>query len=363
MSGNRRIALAGGGTAGHVTSGLAIMIEYRRAFAGAELWFIGCPGGFEEMLVPAHGFPLITIPGAPFARQKIGGKLLAVRELARGTQAARSVLQKCSVGFVIGLGGYASAGSVLAARSLGIPAIIHEANVSAGFANRLVSRAAARVCTGWEATRSAFRGRDVVVTGNPIVPEIAAGKHAGGLDGPRRILITGGSEGSGFLNRNVPPLLARIQATGIALDVVHQAGLGAEESVGRDYAAAGIAARVEGFIHEIAAAYRCAQFVISSAGALTLAELAAMGLPALLVPSNAVSANHQHNNATSWAEAVGGLSISEDDWNAEKLATSLASLLNDPAALAEQSRRARALARPDAARAVINVCEALIHAA
>jgi UDP-N-acetylglucosamine--N-acetylmuramyl-(pentapeptide) pyrophosphoryl-undecaprenol N-acetylglucosamine transferase len=338
------------------------MIEYSRRFERVELSFIGCPGGFEERLVPAFGFKLVTIPGAPFARQRLGGKVRALRELARGTRAARAVLRSCGVRLVIGLGGYASAGSVLAARSMGIPAIIHEANVSSGFANRVVSRAAQRVCVGWDATRDAFPGRPVTVTGNPIVPDIAAG-HANGhilLDGPRRILVAGGSEGSGFLNRRVPDLLARIQSQGIPLDVVHQAGLGEEDPVRRAYAEAKVPARVEGFINGIAQTYRCAQFVISSAGALTLAELAAMGLPALLVPSSVVSAGHQHANAVAFAKSVGGLWVAENDWDPARLSESLGALLTNPAVLEEQARRTRALARPNAARDVIEVCESLM---
>jgi len=154
--------------------------------------------------------------------------------------------------------------------------------------------------------------------------------------------------------------LARIQAMGVPLEVLHQAGLGEEDSVRRDYAEAGVAARVAGFINEIAAAYCRTQFVISSAGALTLAELAAMGLPALLVPSSVVSSGHQHANAVTYAERVGGLWTSEDAWDPDALAASLAALLNDPAALHEQARRARAMARPNAAREVVEVSEALM---
>jgi UDP-N-acetylglucosamine--N-acetylmuramyl-(pentapeptide) pyrophosphoryl-undecaprenol N-acetylglucosamine transferase len=359
----RRVAVAGGGTAGHVTSALAIMAAYQATF-GAETYFIGCEGGFETQLVLAGGFDLEIIPGAPYARQSLAGKLRALLRLFQGTLTARRLLKAKQTDLVIGVGGYASLGTLLAARTLGIPSVIHEANIFPGLANRLLGGLSERVFLGWDQARSSFRGCKVVMTGNPVRPGLAARaiqpREKRPREGRRRILVTGGSLGSPFLNDKVPALLARVLELGVPLVVRHQAGVGGLEGVRREYERLGIASLVDRFIDDMAEAYCEADFVIAAAGALTLAELAMFGLPSLLVPQQAAANGHQIANAKVYSDHAGGAWVSEPGWDTELLARQVASTLVDFDALSAQAQRLLELARPNAARQLVEECEALL---
>ena len=359
----RRVAVAGGGTAGHVTSALAIMAAYQSGF-DADVYFIGCEGGFETQLIPAEGFELQIIPGAPYARQNLRGKLRSLAALLRGTFAARRLLKNKQTDLVIGLGGYASMGSILAARSLGIRSVIHEANVFPGLANRMIGSLSDRVFVGWEEASAAFRPSITRVTGNPVRPAMAvvAGEPKEGHAGPRRILITGGSLGSPFLNDKVPPLLARVRELGVPLEIRHQTGAGETEKIRREYARLGMDACVEPFIDRMGEAYHQADFVIAAAGALTLAELAMFGLPSLLVPLAKAANGHQIANARLFAERSGATWIPEHAWDTERLAEILAASLGDLLTLRSQTQRLRAMSAPNAARTLVEACEALMTA-
>jgi UDP-N-acetylglucosamine--N-acetylmuramyl-(pentapeptide) pyrophosphoryl-undecaprenol N-acetylglucosamine transferase len=358
----RSVAVAGGGTAGHVTSALAIMSAYQAGF-DAEVYFIGCQHGFETQLVPAGGFELQLIPGAPYARQNVFGKARALAALLQGTLAARRLLSARRTGLVIGLGGYASLGAVFAARILGIPAVIHEANVFPGLANRMIASLTDRVFLGWEQAGADFLRSKTLVTGNPIRPAMAALAHQPReqrRDNLRRILVTGGSVGSPFLNANVPILLARVRDLGVPITVRHQTGDGEIDSVAHAYQQLGFDARIEAFIDDMAEAYRQTDFVITAAGALTLAELAMFGLPALLVPVTAAAKGHQIANAKIFSERCGGAWVPERDWDPESLARLLATTLADVDALSAQTHRLRQMATPDAARMLVEECEAML---
>lgn len=356
----RRLAIAGGGTAGHVTIGLAIMEAYRKEFPGTDMYFIGCAGGFENQLVPDRGFTLEKVPGSPYARQGFSGKARSIYELARGFLRARQVLRQRDTQLVIGLGGYASAGAVLAARSLGIATAVHEANATFGMANRITSKLADLICMGWLGTRPQRCTRRVVFTGNPILAEIGCGVALNPGSNALRILVTGGSEGSPFLNQHVPVLLRLLADRGLRMVVHHQTGAGNGELVRQRYARLGLLVHVEDFILRMNDDYRAAQFAIASAGALTLAELSAAGIPSLIVPTRSVSKDHQQANAAEYAALTGNIWVTERDWNAESLAERLAQLLDNPEALREQSDRSRAHAHPGAAGKVVAACEDLM---
>ena len=365
-SGRRRVAVTGGGTAGHVTSALAIMAAYQSGF-DAEVYFIGCQGGFETQLIPAGGFELHIIPGAPYARQNVLGKVRSLEALLRGILAARRLLKAKQTGLVIGLGGYASLGAILAATTLGIPSVIHEANVFPGLANRMISSLTDCVFLGWAQAGSAFRSSKTVVTGNPIRPAMAAlanqRREKSERRALRRILVTGGSTGSPFLNNNVPILLARVRDLAVPITVRHQTGEGETERVRQEYQRLKIDARIEVFIDDMAEAYLEADFVITAAGALTLAELAMFGLPALLVPLAAAAMGHQVANAKVYAERAGGAWVAEHDWDTEPLARRVAKTLGDFDVLNNQAQRLREMATPHAARILVEECEALLAGA
>jgi UDP-N-acetylglucosamine--N-acetylmuramyl-(pentapeptide) pyrophosphoryl-undecaprenol N-acetylglucosamine transferase len=353
--GYTRIAIAGGGTAGHICLGLEVLRAYRRK-PGVEGIWIGCESGLESRLVPASGERLETIPGLPFAREAWKGKLAAASSILRGIPAARRLLRLERTQLVIGVGGYASISACLAARSLGLPVVLHEANAEPGLANKLLARFAQHICCGFEEAAALFGGRPVTVTGTP---SSTPGTDAPAMPPapPFRFLVAGGSLGSPFLNREAPRLFASLAGENVT--VRHLAGFSDRDAVARAYADAGVEARVDPFIHDMSPVYAEADFVISCAGAMTLAELSCLGLPSLLVPLGNAANDHQSANARAYAKRTGTGWVAEQDWNSEQQAEWLRSLLRQPELLAGMRSRVRSAARPEAADEIVRVAEQL----
>ena len=347
----RRIAVTGGGTAGHILSALDFLEAYRREF-GAEGFFLGCAAGLESRLVPARGVRLEIVPGLPWARQGWRGRWRAVASLPGAIRAARRVLRRENVDLVIGAGGYASIGACLAARTLGVPFVIHESNVDPGLANRLLSRFAALVCVGFEETARGF-GRGAVVTGIPAaIPESRPA-------GTPHFVVLGGSEGSPVLNLEAPRLFAELHRRGVVFSVRHIVGFGDPASVECAYAAAGVEARVDRFVDDMAPVYAGATMAIAAAGARTLAELSAAAVPSLLAPTPGAARDHQAENARCYGARTGA-GLIPDSWDAAALATRIQAVLGNPEELRILRQRASAWGKPQAAAELVRACERLI---
>jgi len=358
----RRVAIVGGGTAGHVYPALAVAAAYRQAVPEVDVLFIGAGDGFDARLVPRYGYRFHAVRGLPLYGVGVVAKLRAIQHVFAGTADARRVLRAHGTQLVIGFGGYATAGTMLAARRARLPTAIHEANVVAGLTNRLLGRCVERVYLGFDSAARAFPVRRTLVTGNPVRPELLAlvdtQRHAPRpAERPVRILVTGGSQGAQFLNRQVPPLLRQLRALGLRVDVRHQVGDWGADAVCVAYAQGGIEATVTAYIDDMAAAYGWADFAVTRAGAVTIAELGTAGLPALVVPLPTAAGDHQTANATAFA-AAGGWWVSEAAWSCAAEAERIAGLLRDPEAWMAASRRLRQLATPGAAAAVVADCEA-----
>jgi UDP-N-acetylglucosamine--N-acetylmuramyl-(pentapeptide) pyrophosphoryl-undecaprenol N-acetylglucosamine transferase len=256
--------------------------------------------------------------------------------------------------------GYASAGALLAARSLGLPSAIHEANAVPGLANRFLSRLVDRVYLGFsKANGSAARGR---YTGVPVRPEFArdAAPRAPDAEHASRILVVGGSQGSRFLNAEAPGLLRALRERGVSVEVEHQTGDHDPAPVRAAYRSAGVEAQVEPFLFDMPAAYARAHFVVACPGAATLAELSACGVPSLLVPRDDVAADHQTANAIAYCEQTKASWSTEAAWDAQTLAGSVAALLRDPAAFAAAASAARGFGTRGAASALVDDCEQML---
>jgi UDP-N-acetylglucosamine--N-acetylmuramyl-(pentapeptide) pyrophosphoryl-undecaprenol N-acetylglucosamine transferase len=358
------IALATGGTAGHVTPALAMAEAVRRRWPGARVLLLGSTRGFEARLVAAQGHAFTPLPAAPWHGAGPVARLRAVERLAVGTRAARRALAEAGADVVLGFGGYASAGAVLGARSLGLGVVLHEANARPGLSNRLLGRVASRICVAWPAAAAAFPGAArVAYTGMPIradLAALAAGDRSPPRSGHLRLVVCGGSLGSPFLNRRMPALAKALCEAGVGVEVWHQAGPHPLDDVRAAYAAVRVAARVQAHVDDMAAAYRWADLAVACAGAATLAELAAAGLPAVLVPFGTASDDHQADNAAAFARATGATWLRENEWHPAALAAALAPLARDASLWTAHACRVRALARPEAADAVASVCAELI---
>ena len=365
MASARNIVIAGGGTGGHVNPALAIADAYCSTFKDAKVLFIGTAQGLESRLVPERGYEIEFVEGS----RLVGGGLLAkVRglwQLVQGILQARRLLKRHQSQLVVGVGGYASGAALLAAWTLGLKSAIHESNAVPGLTNRVLGRLVDRVYLGFEAASGAFPSGRVVVTGNPVRPEIAALQQevpsARLDDSPARILVVGGSQGAQFLNERVPELLAEVSAGGIPLVVTHQVGKRDPDPVIAAYKAHGMTVEVVAYIDDMASAYRDADLAITRAGSGTISELAAAGLPALLVPFPHAAGDHQAANASAFVAAEAGLMARQEHWDGKKLAQWIVSLLTDNRALEKAACGARGLARTEAAKGVVERCESLME--
>jgi UDP-N-acetylglucosamine--N-acetylmuramyl-(pentapeptide) pyrophosphoryl-undecaprenol N-acetylglucosamine transferase len=256
--------------------------------------------------------------------------------------------------------------TILAARSLGIATAIHEGNVVAGLANRMLSWFVDRVYLGFAEAIKEFQTGKVLVTGNPVRPDVAAlanQLHNAPSPGqPYRILVTGGSEGSFFLNRQVPKLLARLASAGLTLEVLHQSGLADQDGVREAYREASLKSSVTPFVEDMAKAYQWADFAITCSGAATLAEAAIVGLPLLPVPLSTAAKNHQVFNAIAFARITGAFWLSENGWKFEEPDKKIAALLSHQMAWREASENVRRFARPEANRTLVTDSEAMVKA-
>ena len=262
---------------------------------------------------------------------------------------------------VLLFGGFTSAGALLAARSLGLKVALHEANSAPGLTNRWLYRLAHRVYLGDGTAAVSFPRVQTRVVGVPVRPDLA-GLAATRLDrGPRRparVLVLGSSTASQFLDARAPELLARLRALGCDVEAWHQVGDGDAGAVQSAYRELAIPARVDGFIDDIAEAYAWGDVAVTRAGAVTLAELAVVGLPSFVVPLARASEDHQVANARAFATAVDW--VREADWRTEEVAARLAAILKNRSAWTESAHSIARLARPDAAAALVADCMKLL---
>jgi UDP-N-acetylglucosamine--N-acetylmuramyl-(pentapeptide) pyrophosphoryl-undecaprenol N-acetylglucosamine transferase len=359
----RRLLLAVGPTAGHVYPALAIAEAYRARHAGTEIRFAGAFDPLAARLLDAHGYVLQPVSASQLANVGLGRRLAAAGRVMIGMVQARRLLRAGGTRLAIGVGGYASGAILLAARTLGARVVIHEANVVPGLANRLLAPFAHRIYLGFAAAAPAFRGRDARVTGHPVRADIAAlaghDRRAPERDRAARVLVLSSTRGERFLAERVPDMLAALDRRGVAVEVLHQSGQLADNEVAHAYRRAGVKATVVPYMDQIASAYRWADLVVARSGAGTLAEIAAAGVPALLVPLPDAPDDHQAANAVEVAAAGAALLVREPEWQGDALADRLAALLGAEA-WTVASGAARRLARPDAADRIVADCEALM---
>ncbi|HWP94817.1 MAG TPA: undecaprenyldiphospho-muramoylpentapeptide beta-N-acetylglucosaminyltransferase [Gammaproteobacteria bacterium] len=346
------VLIMAGGTGGHVFPALAVA-EVLRARGHEPVW-LGTRAGLEATLVPRAGFPLEWLAITGLRGKGTLAWLAAPFRLGRALAQALAVLRRVRPAVVLGMGGFASGPGGLAAWLMRIPLVVHEQNAVAGLTNRWLARFATRTLTAFPA---ALPHAEHV--GNPLraaLQDVPPPRlRLAGRTGPLRLLVLGGSQGARALNETVPHALARL-ASNRRPEVLHQTGARHLETTRALYGALGIAARVEPFIDDMAAAYLWADLVVCRAGAMTIAEIAAVGVASVLVPFPAAVDDHQTHNARHLAAAGAAVLLPERDLGAERLAALIDGLAARPDELVKMAERARALAMPGAAERVADVC-------
>lgn len=344
----KRAIITTGGTGGHIFPALAVASELRAMHPGLELLFVGGEGpegqaarkaGIEFKGLPVRGVLGRGLHAVP-AMLRMGMSLFSALGIVRGFKPQ----------VVAGFGGYAGFCPVLAAWMLRVPTAVHEQNSVPGATNRILGRFADRVMVAYPDLSRSFPERKVLVTGNPVRPEIAGSFRTGSSRVvPSRILVLGGSQGARAVNRVMVTAWPHLAEAGCEL--WHQTGSSDYESVSHLYRGMD-KVRVEPFITDMAEAYGWADLVIGRAGASTLAELACAGLPSVLVPFPFATHDHQSVNASFLEKAGAAVVVPEKELNAKVLVNTVLPLIGDARKLDAMGRAARSQAKPDAARAI-----------
>ena len=351
----RPVMIMAGGTGGHVFPALAVARELTGR--NQPVVWLGTRRGMEARVVPAAGITLEYIRVQGLRRRGALAWLLAPFGILLALTDALRVLRRCRPRLVLGMGGYAAGPGGVAAWLLRLPLVIHEQNAVAGLTNRLLARLAREVLQAFPgAFPSRVRARTI---GNPVRREIAVlpapADRFADRSGPLRLLVLGGSQGARAINQAVPAALALLSA-GQRPEVWHQSGEATLEETAAAYRAAGAEARLVPFIDDMALALGWADLVLSRAGALTIAELAATGVGAILVPYPSAVDDHQTRNAAYLVDAGAATLLPQPELGPERLARMLASAAADRDALLARAERARALAWPAATEAVALAC-------
>ncbi len=361
MSEALRVVIAGGGTGGHLYPGIAVARELLARRPGSTVTFAGTEKGIEFRVVPREGFELDTIRSGGLKGKSIADLARGASLVPLGMRDAWSIVSRRQPDLVIGVGGYSSGPVVLTAALRGVPTMLLEQNAVPGLTNRLLGRVVKAAAVTYESTRRSF-GSKAFVSGNPVRAEFAGRpkETEGARQAGVHLLIFGGSQGAHAINVAMVAAAPLLAGLGLPLRITHQAGERDVEMVRDGYAAAGLTAIVEAFLYDMGERLGQADLVVCRAGATTLAELTAAGKPSILIPLPTATDDHQRKNAEALASTGAAEVLLQQDATGPALAARIGDLGNDAEARTRMSAAALALARPDAARVIVDRAVALI---
>ena len=357
----QRAIISGGGTGGHIFPAVSIAEALRRRYPEIDILFIGAEGRMEMERVPQAGFPIRGLKICGLDRKRLWRNIGVIRDFLRALITARDIIRDFRPEIVIGVGGYASAPTLKAAQSLGIPTLIQEQT------NKFLARRADRICVAYPEMERFFPKEKIVLTGNPLRPAIEymqdglreeALRHFGlPADTKRVVVVIGGSLGALSINESIGSRLAEWAQSGVAL--IWQTGKGFEAKAQELLKAYDFPVYSSAFIQRMDLAYAVADVVVSRAGASSISELCFLGKPTILVPSPNVAEDHQTKNALALSTRSAALLI-PDDKAREELTPRAIALVQDAAQCASLSEEIRKLALTEAADRIVDEAERLV---
>ena len=343
-----RVLIAGGGTGGHIIPALAVARELVDRYQ-AEILFVGTARGMEIRLVPDAGFRLRLINVGPLNNVSLATRIHTLWQLPKSIGECKRLFREFQPNVVFGVGGYASGPATQAALQMKIPTMVFEPNAMPGLANRLVSKRVQAAAVNFPQAAEWFK--NVEVTGIPVRPEFFTLEPP--PPSPPHLLIFGGSQGARLFNETLPKIVPALLDAVSGLTILHQSGVRHATVTEAAYQACGADPtrwEVRPFLDDMPARFAAAHLVMARSGASTVAELAAAGKPALLVPFAAAADEHQQRNAEAMVEAGAALMVQEPELDApDSLLEKLVGLLHSPQQLTAMAQAARTQAHPDAA--------------
>ena len=361
-----KVVIAGGGTGGHLFPGLALAEEFKRRDPATEVTFVGTEHGIEARIVPRERYPIRYLRAEGFVGRSFLKKIRAIIKTALSIPDARRILSSIRPDIVIGVGGYASGAVVLLASLRSVPTVIHEQNSVPGLTNRILGRIVKRICVTYHESLPFFPMGRAFLTGNPIRAKIPkAEKNAACRlfaldDSTFTVFVFGGSSGARAINRGMVDALNHLIDLKEKIQFLHQTGEKDYESVREAYRKAGFRGTVAPFIYEMPEAYAAADMVISRAGATTLAEITALGKPAVLVPYPFAAGRHQELNALKLREMGAAFMLTDEELNGDRLAGHIRELIENDSMRSEMRQASKGLGRPDAAGKIVDIAMSLV---
>lgn len=349
-----RLLIAGGGTGGHLFPALAVANALRTQDPEGSILFVGTRRGIEARIIPQTEFPIRYITARGLRGTGIVNTLKGFLEAPRGVMESLSIIREFKPSVVLGVGGYASGPTLAAALVCGIPAAVQEQNSVMGTTNRILHRFVKRVFTSWENTEPPSSEAKTILAGNPIREDLLEEAQSRETGDRFNILIFGGSQGALSINRAIADNLNLFGDLAARISIIHQTGRKFVDEIKTAYDAAGIQADVRDFIHEMGSAYQWADLVVCRAGASSLAEVTALGKPAVVIPYPYAIGDHQAKNAAVLESNGAAKVIRDADLKNGALVREICSIVENPGALAGMAESSRKLGRPEAARTIVH---------
>jgi len=353
-----RVIIAGGGTGGHVFPAISIAEEILERNSGNEVMFVGTEEGIEKRILREKGYRVEFIKSRGIAGKSFFQKVITVISILGAMLSSLRILRDFRPDVVIGVGGYASGPTLLCASISSIPTAVCEQNCVPGLANRILSRFVGKIFITFEESKKHLPAEKTVLTGNPIRRDLAhvAAEKKARQSARRNVFVLGGSQGARKLNEIVPRSLAEL---GTRVNVTHQTGEAHIESVRETYRQLGISAEVFGFTDDMSRIYEKTDLVICRAGSGTLSEITAFGIPSILIPLASSTHDHQLKNARTLESDAAAAVVEEKELSVEGLCAVIEKTL-ERETLGRMAENSRKLARPHAAREIVNRIEDMI---
>lgn len=353
-----RLLLTGGGTGGHLFPAIAAAEELCERMPGATVVFVGTRRKMDKSSLERYGYAVTSIYSYGLKGKSAVELIKAVAVLPLSLLQAMACILRFRPDVVLGVGGYVTGPVVAAARMLGRKTVIHEQNSIPGLANRKLGRMVDRVCISLPESANHFPAEKTVLTGNPVrkpLLELAGKPVSVASKSDLTLLILGGSQGAHRINELAVEAICD-GAVPVSIKVIHQSGTADYDMVKKRYREHGISAEVQPFFQDMAAIYSKADLLVSRAGATTLAELAVLGKPAILVPYPHAADDHQHKNADYYVAGGGCLKFAEHELNSAILAKEIGQLAGNEKKRAAMADAMKKLAKPEAAASIVDEC-------
>ena len=358
IQGHKQVMIFAGGTGGHVFPALAVAEQLRKM--GYQVSWVGTAQRIEARLVPAAGFEFHCMAQQGLRGNGLMGYLKAPFGLIRAVWQARQLIKASKADLVLGFGGYTAGPGGVAAKLARVPLLIHEQNAAPGLTNKLLAKIADRTLLGFAAAKDTLSRGEWV--GNPVRAAVfSASEHAQRGCSPLRLLVVGGSLGAQVLNEQVPAAMKKWR--GDTIKITHQVGRGRREETLKRYqdCAAGVSVEIHEFIEDMAKAYAQHDVIICRAGALTVAEVAAAGIPSILVPYPHAVDDHQTRNAEVLVMKKAAVLIAQPRLTPDHLLATLEEICAVTDHLQNMGARAREVAQPEATHHIVRHCQQLMN--